>query len=486
MDQLSLKEHFLNRLDELTRLACPSVPESGLLVGLSGGPDSVILLLGAKHWADERSRPLAACHLNHRLRGSDADADAVFCRDLCDRLGVQLFIHEEDPRPLARSRGAGLEEAARSLRRNFFRRILAENNDLHCVATGHHRDDQAETVIMRLFRGTGPDGMAGIRPVAGEIIHPMLDVPRSGILKWLEEMGQPWRTDASNMEGDNTRSRLRRELLPLVRSIFGDGADHTPARLAGLWEADLDFLEQSVDHAFENLAGLKDGTPCLPVEQLLQLHPALTARILRRWLTGSDGIDPSRLESVHLMNIQSWLRVSTSGTSLDLPGGYLLKRDFNNLLLVNSGVELAPMRNAANFRILVARTILPEDAVSFGRDEGHGNLVGPETWNLTCPSNVLKGNLKVRNWQKGDRVQPFGLDGTRKLSDLFQQQRIAASERSNVLVVEDDEGIIWVVGLARAERTRLLQPGQTAVTITVAPRGNNIQRTDTKNDNPII
>jgi len=154
VDQFSLKDHFLNRLDELTRLACPHAPDSGVLIGLSGGPDSVVLLLGAKIWADERHRPLAACHLNHRLRGDQADKDAQFCQDLCHSLEIQLFTHEEDPRPLARSRGAGLEEAARNLRHGFFRKIIAENEHLHCVATGHHLDDQAETVIMRLFRGT--------------------------------------------------------------------------------------------------------------------------------------------------------------------------------------------------------------------------------------------------------------------------------------------------------------------------------------------
>ncbi len=486
MNHPSLKTHFLTRLDQLTGQACPGVPVCGLLVGLSGGPDSVALLLGAKIWADERQAPLAACHLNHRLRGTEADADARFCQDLCQRLDIRLFVHEEDPRPLARSRGAGLEEAARSLRQDFFRKILQENEDLHCVATGHHLDDQVETVIMRFFRGTGPDGMAGIRPVSGQIIHPLLDLPRSQILAWLETLGQPWRTDATNLEGNNTRSRLRRELLPLIRSIFGEGADQTPARLAALWEMDLDLLEQNTAQTMASIAVAPQEMPLLPVDQLLELHPALAARTLRRWLTLPGQMDPSRLESIHLMNILAWLREGTSGSTMDLPGGCRLQRNFNHLQMIHSADELPPMRNAGDYRILVARSQTPEDVESYGLREGHGCLAGPETWNLTCPSNVLKGNLKVRNWQQGDRIHPFGLDGTRKLSDLFQQQRIPATDRSSVLVVEDDAGIIWVVGLARAERTRLLQPGQPAVIITVAARGPNIQNYDTKIDNPII
>ncbi len=471
----------LSRLDELTRQACPGVTEPGLLVGLSGGPDSVALLRMAKAWADQRKRPLVAAHLNHRLRGDQADADAVFCSDLCRQLSIKLIVLCEDPRPLARSRGAGIEEASRILRHDFFRKILAENNDLHCTATGHHHDDQVETVIMRLFRGTGPDGMAGIRPVAGSVIHPLLHLSRSEILAWLEKSNQPWRSDPSNLDGDNSRSRIRRELMPVIRSIFGNGATSGPARLAGLWENDLDFLEQSAQQALSALTDDQTGTATLPVDQLRNLHPAMAGRLLRLWLTCHKLVDPARLESVHLMNIQAWLREGTSGTTLDLPGGCRLKRDFNLLSAEETSAETAPMQNAGDFRILVASIRGPEDPASFGRSEGHGSPCGKESWKLTCPSNVLHGNLKVRNWRQGDRIQPFGLDGSHKLSDLFREQRLPASERSGVLVVEDDTGILWTVGLARAERTRLLQPGQPAVIITVAPRGTGIQNKDTDN-----
>ncbi len=444
--------------------------EPGLLIGLSGGPDSVALLLMAKTWAENNQRPLAAAHFNHRLRGLQADDDAQFCSDLCNKFGITFFLKEEDPRALARSRGSGIEEAARVLRHDFFCKTLAENKNLHCTATAHHQNDQVETVLMRLFRGTGTDGMTGIRPVSGSIIHPLLGVPRKDLITWLEKNKQPWRTDPSNLDGSNTRSRLRRELLPVVRSIFGDGADTTAARLAGLWESDLNFLEQSTQEALSSLMIVENGIEILSVKQISNLHPALGTRVLRLWLTQNQHIDPARLESVHLMNILVWLREGTSGSTLNLPGGCLLKRDFNNLKAEKTCAETPPMRNAGDFRILVARITGPEDPASFGRFEGNGSLSQQGSWNLTCPSNVLKGNLRVRNWRQGDRIQPFGLDGSRKLSDLFREQQIPVSDRTSILIVEDDLGILWTVGLARAERTRLLQPGQSAVTITVKSR----------------
>ena len=198
---MSLPDHpfisrLLPRLEALVRQAAPATnpPATGLLVALSGGPDSVALLYLARARAAATGAPLAATRLNHRLRGADADADESFCRELCARLGVPLQdVTRADPRPLARRRGLGLEEAGRVLRRRLLLRLLAARPELACAATGHHRDDQTETVIMRLFRGAGLDGMRGIRPVAGRIIHPLLAADRQEILAFLEALGQPWR-----------------------------------------------------------------------------------------------------------------------------------------------------------------------------------------------------------------------------------------------------------------------------------------------------
>ncbi|MCA9547952.1 MAG: tRNA lysidine(34) synthetase TilS, partial [Myxococcales bacterium] len=204
--------------------------------------DRVALLLALRDWAAAAGRPLAAAHFHHHLRGAEADTDAAFCSDLCARLDVPLFTAGADPRPVARARGQGLEEAARHLRRRFCEGLLAEHPRFGWLATGHHRDDQVETVVMRLFRGTGPEGLRGIRPVAGAWLHPLLGVERAAILAWLEAAGQPWRTDETNTDGDNARARLRREFLPLAQGIFGAGCLEGPARLAELLDDDLTLL----------------------------------------------------------------------------------------------------------------------------------------------------------------------------------------------------------------------------------------------------
>ena len=463
-----LSSRIAQRIQELVARARPRVSDPGLLVALSGGPDSVALLLGAHQWARNTGNPLEAAHLNHQLRGEAADQDALFCADLCAELDIPLHEHQEDVGTLAKRRGLGLEEAGRHARKGFLSGLLAGNAHLHLVAKGQHRNDQAETVIMRLFRGTGPDGLGGIRPVSGHEIHPLLEFSRPEVLAFLEAAGRTWRTDASNLEGDNVRARLRRELLPLVRDIFGEGCDLTPARLAEVLQGDLEYLDQMTAEALARLPRPADAPDTLNVPGLLDLPTAMAQRVLRAWLTRPGRVDPLRLEKIHLANILDWLRVGQSGTGLDLPGELVLRRSFDRLELTGAGAD-TPAATAADHRVLVRRTGPADDPVALGRREENGCRAG-EDWNLTVPANVLQGNLRVRNPRPGDRFQPFGLDGNRKLSDLFRDLRLPEARRSRVLVVCDDLGILWIVGLARSERTRLLPTSDRIVTISVVKR----------------
>ncbi len=454
------------RIGELVTRCCAGIPEPGLLVGLSGGPDSVALLLAAKVWSDQVKAPLTAAHFNHRLRPGEADRDALFCRNLCADLDIALRENAEDPRPAARSRGQGLEEAARHLRLEFFQKILAENASLHCVATGHHRDDQVETVLMRLFRGTGPAGLRGILPVSGHVIHPLLQVGRGEIITFLEDIGQPWRTDATNLAGDNVRARIRRELLPLARGIFGPGSENIPARLAELLQQDMELLEGFTAKALAEVR-LRDHPDQLSVARLLILDGGLAARVLRLWLEAGQ---PAGLERVHVDDILAWLAAGQSGSGLDLPGGLRLNRDFDRLVRETGSTAPPPLRGAEDYRILVTKNPSGAWDSRAGDQEGIGDPAHEATWRLTCPATGLKGNLRVRNWSPGDRFQPFGLEGSKKLSDLLRERQVPREARPRILVVTDEAGILWVVGLARAERTRLLPSTEQTVTISVAKR----------------
>jgi tRNA(Ile)-lysidine synthase len=455
------------RIGELVAMACPDDPRPGLLVALSGGPDSVALLLAAQRWARESGGFLAAAHLDHKLRGEASTTDAAFCRDLCHRLGIPLHEKAEDPRPVANRRGQGLEEAARHLRRDFLIQVMVKDPRLTCVAKGQHQDDQLETLVTRFFRGAGTAGMAGILPVSGLFIHPLLEFSRADILAFLEEIHQPWRSDASNLDGNNLRARLRRELLPVAQEIFGEGYAHPPLRLGRLMAQDQEYLDQVTATALDSLT-LPEGE--LTLGGLLELPPAIAQRALMKWLSGQMEPTGPLLAAVHVVNILEGLREGQSGTGWDLPGGWRLTRHFDVISLVGPGQGPQAGCQAADFRLLVQPANLVQDPEALGLAEGAGQRDDLGRWNLSCPSDVLQGNLRIRNPRPGDRFQPFGLDGTRKLSDLFRDHRIPETRRAGILVVEDEAGILWIVGLARAERTRLLPTGGRIVNICVAER----------------
>nr|MEE4266955.1 tRNA lysidine(34) synthetase TilS [Candidatus Krumholzibacteria bacterium] len=456
-----------HRIGELVAAVCPDEAQPGLLVALSGGPDSVALLLAAHHWAQDTGGFLAAAHLDHKLRGEASTTDAAFCRDLCQRLEIPLHEKAEDPRPVANRRGQGLEEAARHLRLDFLTQVLSQDPRLHCVAKGQHRDDQLETLVTRFFRGAGTAGMAGILPVSGPYIHPLLDFSRAEILAFLEGIHQPWRSDASNLDGQNIRARLRRELLPVAQEVFGEGFAQAPLRLGRLMAQDQEYLDQVTRAALAPLALPEGG---LALDGLLDLHPAIAQRVLKKWISRPMEPSGSQLAAVHVMNILDGLREGQSGAGWDLPGGWRLTRQFDVLSLDGPHQGPAAERPAADFRLLVQPVDPVQDPEALGLAEGAGLRDDLGRWNLSCPSDVLQGNLRIRNPRPGDRFQPFGLDGTRKLSDLFRDHRIPESRRPGVLVVEDEVGILWIVGLARAERTRLLPTGGRIVTICVAER----------------
>lgn len=452
-------ETLAELVDEAARDHEQDPDQAGLLVALSGGPDSVALLDLSVRWARAEQRPVMAAHFNHHLRGEAGQADEDFCRELCQRLGVPLHVGGGDVRGLARQRGRGLEEAGRTLRLQFLEAVRGEH-DLAAVATGHHRDDQVETVLLRLFRGTGADGLRGMRPRRGRLIRPLLQHDRIAIMDHLATTGMTWREDASNLDGSNRRSRVRHELLPLARDIFGVGTDHAVTRHAQLAADDADLMARLLsDRWLEISAEAPEGLggPAIDVPALLAQPPVVRQRLVRLWLLMHI---PTDLALAHVREAQRWLERGQSGSTLDLPAGITMVRQFDT---VGARGAVPEAGSVAEWRVTVEPLdAVPEPVPSPTRDQ-HG-------WRLVCNPEALQGNLRLRHPRDGDRLEPFGLGGSKKLSDLVREQRIPADMRPHLLIVEDDAGPLWVVGVAQAERTRLLPSNRRAVTILVTPR----------------
>ena len=259
-------------------------PGDGLLAGVSGGADSVCLLFLLDELKEELGIRLAAFHLNHGLRGAEADRDEAYVKEICGRLGIPLAVAHENVAEYAAARGISGEEAGRILRYEHMKET-AEQFSCQKTATAHHRDDSAETVLFNMFRGSGLKGLSGIRPVRGEVIRPLLCLSRAEIAGYLEERGIPWCEDSTNGENVYTRNRIRNQLLPWVKENINARAPEHILRLRS-WQPRQTRIVRSWQKSFWRTPGTWSG--CRRTREMFQRHwqcpsPQRSSTASRRW-----------------------------------------------------------------------------------------------------------------------------------------------------------------------------------------------------------
>jgi tRNA(Ile)-lysidine synthase len=422
-----------------------------VLAALSGGPDSVALF----HLLHASSGPLGfslhAAHLDHSLRPESAE-DARFVARLCASLDIPLVVEQCDVSAVARRQRQGLEEAGREQRREFLLRT-ARRHGCTVIALGHHRGDQAETLLHRLVRGSGLSGLAAMRPQNGPFIRPLLTFSRRQIIDFLVEQKIDFLEDASNQNRCFTRNRIRLDLLPLLRE-FNPRVEERLANLSRRIALEEDFWDQEVDKV---LTDLRQGTnPRQPVDpagksgpeawldraRLLALHPALRARVLRRALGDLRG-QLAGLSAVHLEAVEELVRSGPPQGELHLPGAWVARR-YDGLWLRTSPPQVAefgefivdgpgewPLPDGRRLRFSLSVHPLEEGpgAVEFAADK------------VPFP-------LSVRPFRPGDRFRPRGGAGSGKIKKFFIDRKVDHEIRKTIPLVVAGE-ILWVVGMCR-------------------------------------
>jgi tRNA(Ile)-lysidine synthase len=466
------------------------IPEGGrVLIGLSGGPDSVALTLLLREL--EQSIPFtvaAVAHLNHGVR-AEADRDEAFCRDFAAHLGIEFRSERVDVPALAKAERRSLEDAGRRARYAFFERVRAEVH-ADVIATGHTRNDQAETFLLRLIRGAGPRGLGGIYPVAGTVIRPLIDTTRETLLDWLASRNQPYCDDATNEDVSIPRNRVRHELLPLLERRFSPGVVEVLAREAAIARLDHDYIENvAIEYAslivLRNSSGERTPLSARPsltdtvaveldAAGVAALPPAVAARLARLALAvlapdrfvssehvealvslASDegvsvslpGQQASRRGSLVVLE-PAFARGASTKSRRSLGGGGPFENSFAVSLSIPGEVVLAPQGWAVSAH-LQTRSAGPSAS-------GAGALVAE------VQAGSLTGPLGVRSRRPGDWLRPAGLGGRRKkLQDLLVDRKIPRETRDFLPLVVDGQGrIVWVVGLAVAEDFRVTEPSQ--------------------------
>jgi len=297
------------------------VPGHSVLIGVSGGPDSMALVQVLTSLKKDLDIRIGLAHLNHMLRGSHALADETFVRKFAREHNLDLVVETKNVAELAKNQRLCVEEAGRNARYNFFTRVAGEKG-FHRIALGHHRDDNIEQVLMNLVRGTGPLGLRGIPPVRQEqFIRPLIRMPRADILAFLDEINQGYRVDESNEDTSYLRNRIRHCLIPFLEKKFNPDIKAGLARMSGIIELEDNFLDRMAQTALDKATTKREKKQIeLSIPAINKLDPALGARVIRAALL-SVKQDLRRISNTHIRDILSFAdKKGESGKSLDLPG----------------------------------------------------------------------------------------------------------------------------------------------------------------------
>jgi len=468
-------------------------------VGVSGGADSVALLLLLEELRERLGIRLAVLHFNHQLRGAESDADEQFVATLAAERGFDFLAGRGDVAGEARTRGWNLEDAARRLRYAFFSSTTQTSGMTH-VAVAHTADDQAETVLARLVRGTGPAGLAAIYPVKGDVVRPLLEVRRGELREYLERRTQPWREDASNLDTTRLRARLRHQVLPVIERELQPGIVAHLSRLAQMAREDEAFWAALVAERLGALARREPGrlgircadllTPLQSAEPTspkaqpgaqLEAQLALAKRLVRGLVEELQGSRP-QLTAQHVDQVLHLAAKSSRGHRAELPG-VVAERSFDWIWFemasrppvdhrraehqapepaaVESRADASDAADAKEFSYHVklgaagetATIAVPEIGTCFRLKviDWHAGERDTRTQG-SLDRDLLHSPLLLRSWRPGDSFRPQGRRNVHKLKQLFREGHISVRERAGWPVLTSAGSLAWSRGFPVAAK----------------------------------
>jgi tRNA(Ile)-lysidine synthase len=467
-------QKFLDRTAEYIRKHDLITKGDHVLAAVSGGPDSVALLHLLAHLKTYFGiRRITVVHFDHKLRGDESEADREFVRCLAGNAGLDFHCGTADVHAFAKTQKISIEMAARDCRHSFFKEMkVALSADR--IALGHTAGDQAEEVLLRIIRGTGPTGLKGMRPRAADgIIRPLLFATRDEILNYLLSHHIDFRNDSSNSEPFCQRNFLRLHVFPLLQEKFHAEVVGTISRYAELaqeeeswWDSQVKAAwDQSCPEQSESLASSKSlisskGLISLDLSALRKLHPALLRRLLRHGLERVKG-NLSGIHSAHLEPLVAIISREKPGKSIRFPGEIEAVQRAGKLLIRKIDLSvLPPSLEISRPGTYPFGPFLFQIGTSDELIHGISSL--PEPRHILMDACKIKWPLLIRSWNPGDRFCPLGMKGSKKLQDYFTDSKIPKEERKKIPILCDSEKICWVAGLRMDDRVKP-SPGTTKI-----------------------
>ncbi|MBN1547343.1 MAG: tRNA lysidine(34) synthetase TilS [Syntrophaceae bacterium] len=461
--------------------------DNRVIVGVSGGADSMALLMCLVQLREELGLTLFVAHVNHGLRGNASNADSELTARTAEQLKLPFYLKNLEPETLAQRRGLSLEDAARKERYDFFFQLLREL-PADKIALGHHANDQAETVLLNLLRGTGAKGLSGIRPVRDHVlVRPLLGINRKEILSFLKAKQVSYREDKSNRSPLFLRNRLRHELIPELKT-YNPRFEERLCSLAEIMQIENDYWELQIHNILQSW-GVDPAVRevYIPMKDFCNLHKALQGRVIKTMLE-SRSKEKNGIEQVHIQSVLKLIKDGHVGQKLSLPFqtevvleyAQILfreeirrkRREFVRMSLLKSDHSEQKDLLNQSFKHQVTKipdTIAIEETVtqlrlSLSIPPKSGYVAGSVAY---IDYDKIELPLTVRTFQPGDRFSPLGLQGSKKLKSFFIDRKVPRESRRKIPLLADLTRIFWVGGMAISEDVKITPQTRTCLKIEI-------------------
>ncbi len=443
-----------------------------ILLGVSGGPDSLTMLDLFSQIRDDFNLQLYVFHLNHMFR-KEAGAEAEFVATVCREYDVKVYIKKIDVPAMAAEKGLSPEEAAREARFNFMK-DKAEELDVKKIALAHNRDDNIETILFHIFRGSALKGLTGINPVTEygdlQIIHPLLDISSYEIEKYCQGLDYKPRRDPSNKETVYVRNKIRHKIIPYIEEEINPGFKDVIVRMAGILKEDEEFLAtQAAEEMEKALIDRFENRIVLSIDYMQNLSVVIRRRIIQQVINDLQGqiVD---LYYEHLNTADEFIKSGNTGKKIDLPEEIILKRVYNRLIIKQGSFE----RKKYNYELQLN---IPGEVRTPQNRTIKTEIINKSTDWLKlavksgiclCDYQKVGQPLYVRTRRNGDEFQPLGMQGMKKLKDYFIDEKINPRKRDKTpLIVDNKQRIIWITEMRMNDKFRVTDKTEEIVKISI-------------------
>lgn len=439
---------FFNKFESFIRKHQLVSENDKIIVGVSGGIDSIVLLDLLMELKDRHHLEIAIAHINHKLRGAESDQDEEFVKKVAENYGIECFVHNADTKAFMVEHKVSLQAGAREIRYKFFETVKILKN-FNKIATAHNANDNAETVLFNLLRGSGTNGLGGIPVKRGDIIRPLLFAERNEIEQYARLKSLQSREDSSNTKDYYTRNFIRHTMLPQIQERINPGAINALNRSAEIFQELSSFINDEVKILYSNVAKNFDGEKLVLdifklKNSLLFIQENIVINALKDFVHGE--VDYAKVHAI--MDLLK----SETGSSIEIGNEVVVYRDRHNLVFIRNPKEPADF----------VAEIIPGRKYEFEEFYFNSEYVDRQEVHFSL-SPVVEfvdadgaGNvLTLRSWHPGDWFMPLGMEGRKKISDFLVDSKIPIYQKNNVLVLSNKDGIIWVCGLRVDDRFKI-------------------------------